>query len=230
MLGDRLCWEIVEDFCFVEERRAASRRHLPPPPITLGLAADGLKSNSRWGEMSDKLHGLTGFVQLRVTTELRLDRNRPGQAFRSFSLFCAEICEYSCGYLGPTAWSKQAEMSYCVPIAFGNVLRPPVDELLDRALHHDPLMQAPVLTPKPHKSVFDGKNTPLRDGRTFDIAPGITQKVLFSLEGLHVHDPPALLFVLEQIFKLVATYPQVKLARVQCPAQKCNHYPLPAAH
>ena len=173
--------------------------------------------------MSDKLHGLTAFVQRRITTELRLDRNRPRQALRSLSLFCAEICEYSCGDLGPTALSKQSEMSYRVPIAFGNVLRPAVDELLNRALHHDPSMKAPVLTPKPHKSVFDRKNTPLRDGRTPDIAPGITQEVLFSMEGLHMHDPRALLFVLQQIFKLVATYPQVELARVQCPAQKCNH-------
>jgi hypothetical protein len=29
--------------------------------------------------------------------------------------------------------------------------------------------------------------------------------------------------VLEQIFKFVATHSQVELARVQCPAQKCNH-------
>jgi hypothetical protein len=56
-------------------------------------------------------------------------------------------------------------------------------------------MKAPVLTPKAHKSVFDRKNTPLRDGRKPDIAPGITQKVLLSMEGLHMHDPLALLFV-----------------------------------
>jgi len=173
--------------------------------------------------MSDKLHGLTVFVQPRVTTELRLDRNRSGQALWSWSLFGAEICEYSCGYLGPTAWSKQAEMSYRVSIAFGDVLRPAVDELLNRALHRDPSMQALVLTPKPHKSIFDGKNTPLRNGRTPDIAPGMTQEALFPLEGLHMHDPPALLFVLEQIFKLGATYLQVELACVQCHAQKCNH-------
>jgi hypothetical protein len=154
-----------------------------------------MKSNWSWGEMSDKLHGLIVFVQLRVTTELRLDRNRSRQALRSSSLFCAEICEYSCGYLGPTAWSKQSEMSYRAPIAFGNVLRPAVDELLNRALHRDPSMKAPVLTPKAHKSVFDRKSTPLRDGRTPDIAPGITQKVLLSMEGLHMHDPLALLFV-----------------------------------
>jgi len=43
--------------------------------------------------MSDKLHGLTVFVQPRVTTELRLDRNRPRQALWSWSLFGAEICE-----------------------------------------------------------------------------------------------------------------------------------------
>jgi len=69
------------------------------------LAADGLKSNCNWGQMSDKLHGLTVFVQPRVTTELRLDRNRPRQALWSFSLFGAEICEYSCGYLG--RWMKR---------------------------------------------------------------------------------------------------------------------------
>jgi len=55
--------------------------------------------------MSDKLHGLTVFVQPRVTTELRLDRNRPRQALWSFSLFGAEICEYRCGYLG--RWMKR---------------------------------------------------------------------------------------------------------------------------
>jgi hypothetical protein len=35
-------------------------------------------------------------------------------------------------------------MSYRVPIALGNVLRPAVDELLNRALRHDPSMKAPV--------------------------------------------------------------------------------------
>jgi hypothetical protein len=60
-------------------------------------------------------------------------------------------------------------------------------------------------------------------GGRLTIAPGMTQEALFPLEGLHMHDPPALLFVLEQIFKLGATYLQVELACVQCHAQKCNH-------
>ena len=55
-------------------------------------------------------------------------------------------------------------------------------------------------------------------GGRLTIAPGMTQEALFPLEGLHMHDPPALLFVLEQIFKLGATYLQVELACVQCPA------------
>jgi hypothetical protein len=75
---------------YVQGRLQADVRVFPPhalrlPPATLGLAADGLKSNCSWGQMSDKLHGLTVFVQLRITTELRLDCNRPRQTLWSSS-------------------------------------------------------------------------------------------------------------------------------------------------
>lgn len=149
--------------------------------------------------MSDKLHSLTVVVRERVSAELLLNRSRPGEALWSWPLFCAEGSEYCCGCLPPTTWGKQSKVPYSAPIAFGDVLRPAVDELLDRALLRWPSVSAlvlgrasrrvlsvlaPVPIPEQYKSIRDGKDAPLRDGRTPRIAPGVTQEVLFLVEGL----------------------------------------------
>ena len=79
------------------------------------------RSDGRGGHMSHKLHGLTALIQHRVSAE-PLDRNRPRQPLWSWALFCAENSENCRCYPGPTAWSKQSEMPYRVPITFGDVL------------------------------------------------------------------------------------------------------------
>jgi hypothetical protein len=84
--------------------------------------------------------------------------------------------------------------------------------------------------PEPHKSILDRKNTPLRDGRTPDIASTVLQKVLLSLKGSHMGYPPASLLKLKQTFKLIAIYFKFKLARFRRPSKSCNYQPLPTAH
>ncbi|MGD1025719.1 MAG: hypothetical protein ABR880_23300 [Candidatus Sulfotelmatobacter sp.] len=59
--------------------------------------------------------------------------------------------------------------------------------------------------PEPHKSIFDGKNAPLRDWWTPDVAPAISKKMLLALESSHVGYPPARLLKPEQTFKLIAS-------------------------
>src|SRR5712692_380280 len=98
-------------------------------------------------------------------------------------------------------------MPYCVTIAFGDVLCPPVDELLDRVPHRLASVPALVLVPEPHKPVGNAKNAPLRDGRTPHIAPGVAQEMFFSVEGLHMYPPRALLLPLKQTFHFVASHP-----------------------
>jgi hypothetical protein len=84
--------------------------------------------------------------------------------------------------------------------------------------------------PEPHKSILDRKNTPLRDGRTPDIASTVLQKVLLSLEGSHMGYPPASLLKLKQTFKLIASYftitPNFDLGNVDviAPGQNFQYY------
>jgi hypothetical protein len=71
--------------------------------------------------MSHKFHGLLVTVQQWVSAEL-LDRNCPRQPLWPWSLFLAQNGENCRRYAGPTARSKQSEMSCRVPIKLGNVL------------------------------------------------------------------------------------------------------------
>jgi len=168
--------------------------------------------------VSDELHSLTVVDQEWVSTELMLNGNRPRAALWSWSLFCAEGSEYRCGCLAPTAWGEQSEVPYSVSIAFGDVLRPAVDELLNRAPFcrsvskltlgraSRPSVLALVTIREQYKSIRDREDASLRDGRTPRIACGVAQEALFLVEGLHMSYPTALLLALDQTFYLVVSH------------------------
>jgi len=129
-----LCYEIAEDFALLKNGGLpAADIHTAIGNVETGHAR--LENQTAAGARC-----LTNFMGRPFLPSSGLRPNcvwisvAPRQAL---SLFCTEICDYSRDCLGPTAWSKQSEMSYCAPIAFGDVLQPAVDELLNRALHHD---------------------------------------------------------------------------------------------
>jgi hypothetical protein len=178
--------------------------------------------------MSDEFHGLPLVIDERVRATQLLDGNRPRKALGSSSLLLAQKDESCRGYLGPTARSKQSEVPHGMTVASGEVLHPPVDELLDCTLHRFPSVRLLILVPKPHKPVGDAKNALLREGRAPHIATSVAQEVFFFI-GLHMRAMPcALLFYMEQTFNFIARLCELKLARLQRPAQKHNHQPLPA--
>jgi hypothetical protein len=162
--------------------------------------------------MSHELHGLTISVKLRVSAELLPDRNRPRQPPWSRSLFLAKNGENCRRYARPTARPEQAEVSHRVPITLRNVFRPTVDELLNRAPHCDPSLQALIFVPERHKSILDPTNTPLGDGRAPDIASTVPQKMFLSLEGSHMGYPLASLLKLKETLKIIANYFRFELA------------------
>src|ERR1017187_8747275 len=150
--------------------------------------------------MFDEFHWLCLVVNERIRTTQLLDCNRPRKALGSWSLRCAKNGENSGGSLGPAAWSKQPEVSHRVAIVLWDVLRPPVDELLDCAPHRLTSQRLLVRIPEPHKTVGDINNAPLGEGGTPLIPPTIAQEVSFFV-GLHMRGiPRALLFFFEQTF------------------------------
>ena len=179
--------------------------------------------------MSDEFHWLSLVVDERVLAAQLLDANRPRKALGSWSLLFTNKGENCGGYLGPTARSKQSEVSHRMTIASGDVLRPPVDELLDCAPHRLPSVRCacPCTRTAQTRRRYQECVAPRRADASHSVRRS-SGSVPFRRLAHACYTMCALLF-LEQTFHHIARHSGVKLARLQRPAQKCNHQPLPAA-
>src|SRR5208337_5663558 len=115
-------------------------------------------------------------------------------------------------------------------MAFGNVLRPTINELFQRAPQINPAAQFLVLDPKRDGPFSDVGDTTLSDGWPPYVAPGVSQKMLFGLEGLDLDAPPAIFLSGEDLFCLFNGHVRMKLTRSQRRAEKSEHGPAPGLH
>jgi hypothetical protein len=86
------------------------------------------------------------------------------------------------------------------------MLRPSVDEILNRECHGLSSAQALVVVPEPDDSLRDRHDPPFRDWRPPHVAPGVTQEMFFSVEGLYMYIPMSNFLVLQQKFEVVPTH------------------------
>jgi len=91
-------------------------------------------------------------------------------------------------------------------VALWNMLRPPVDEDVDRKYHGLSSAQELVLVPEPDDTIRDRNDPSFCDWRPPHVAPGVTQEMLFSVEGLHVYFPMPSFLALKQTLDLVMTH------------------------
>ena len=106
---------------------------------------------------------------------------------------------------------------------FRDVPRPPVDEHLDGVLQRNPSIRSFVFMAKLYESIPDLKNTPLRDGRTPNIASTVPEKMLLSPESSDMGYPPAPLLTLEQTFNLIGSHFICKLTGRRHLSKNCNY-------
>jgi hypothetical protein len=135
-----------------------------------------------------------------------LNGNSPGEAFRPSPPLFPNQQESCFDNLIPAVWAEQPEISHGVTVAFWNMLRPSVDEVLNRKRHGLSSAEALVLVPEPDESIRDRYDPSFCDWRPPYVASGVTQNMLFSVEGLHVNSPIPNLLVLKQTFDLVMTH------------------------
>jgi hypothetical protein len=77
--------------------------------------------------------------------------------------------------------------------------------------HLNPATQPFVFVPKPDVSLPNVGDATLRDGWPPYVSTGVSQEMLFRLEGLDLDAPPAILLLGEHLFHLVNGHLRTKL-------------------
>src|ERR1017187_243021 len=91
-------------------------------------------------------------------------------------------------------------------------------------------MQLLVLEPERDRPLSDIGDTTLRNGWPPYVATGVSQEMLFRLEGLNLDAPPTILLLGEHLFHLVNGHLCMKPTCSEGYTEKCNHGPAPSLH
>ncbi len=126
---------------------------------------------------------------------------------------------------GRRVWSKQVvwhilqNPAYVGRAAYGKtrMMPRPATELL-------------VFVPKPDVSRPNVGDATLRDGWPPYVTAGVSQEMLFRLEGLNFDAPPAVFLLGKVLFHLFNGHLRTKLIRSQGGAEKSDHCPTPSLH
>jgi hypothetical protein len=76
----------------------------------------------------------------------------------------------------------------------------------------------------------DVGDTALRNGWPPYVASGVSEEMLFRLEGLNLDAPPTIFLLSKHLFRLGNVHICEKLTGLQGCAEKCDHSPSPSPH
>ena len=137
----------------------------------------------------------------------------PTARFGAWPSLLSQNCKDGCRGLPESARGEKPKGANSVLIAFWNVLRPTINELFQRASHENQPTQLFVLEPERDGPLSDVGDTTLRDGWPPYVATGVSQEMLFRLEGLNLDAPPTILLLDEHLFHLGDVHIHTKLTR-----------------
>src|SRR5262249_18533205 len=187
-------------------------------------------SGESWRKSSDPLHPFSCVVKEWVTSEVSPEGIRPRPRFRAWFLPLSQKREDGGRRLPKRARREQSKAPNRVLIRFWNVLGPTINEIFQRVGYVNLASRSFIFSPKRDRSLLDRDNAALRNRWPPYITTGISQEMLFRIEGLNLNAPPTRRLRAEQDLDFVIADVGIKLSGFQGRAKKFDHRFSPTFH